>query len=129
MGSWQKTVLGYVCAQLIWLIPTGHPEVLYCHNAPINAIRGGGGGGRVGVGILTFCPKFLLKNHSPGITYFVKKTQKSPPKDRGVMSNVSTQRQVIHSRHPPRPNQTKKLYVTKPTKNRNHSSNQLHEIK
>ena len=95
-------------------------------NAPINVIPGGGG--RAGVVILTFCPKFLSKL-LPRTTYFVKKTQKSPPKGRGVMSNVPTQRQVIHSRHPPRPNQTKKLYVTKPTKNKNHSSNQLYEIK
>ena len=34
------------------------------------------------------------------------------------MSNVPTQRQVIHSGHPPRPNQTKKLYLAKPTKNK-----------
>ena len=89
--------------------------------------RGEGGAG--GGGDFDILSKIFVKNHFPGTTYFVKKTQKSPSKGRGVMSNVPTQRQVIHSRHPPRPNQTKELYVAKPTKNRNHSSNQLREIK
>ena len=95
----------------------------------LSMLSWGEGGVRVGVGILTFCPKFMSKTTPPGQRILAKKAQKSPPKGRGVMSNVPTQRQVIHSRHPPRPNQTKKLYVAKPTKNRNHSSNQLHEIK
>ena len=58
--------------------------------APIRMLSRGEGG-RAGVGILTFCPKYLLKTTSPGQSILSKK--KSLPKGRGVMSNVPTQRQ------------------------------------
>ena len=88
---------------------------------------GGRGGGRAGVGILTFCPKYLSKTTSPGQSILSKK---NPYPRAGELCQMFLPRgNAIHSRHPPRPKQTKKVYVAKPTKNRNHSSNQLHEIK
>ena len=58
--------------------------------APIRMLSRGEGV-RAGVGILTFCPKYLSKTTSPGQSILSKK--KSLPKGRGVMSNVPTQRQ------------------------------------
>ena len=62
--------------------------------------------------------KIFVKNHSPGTTYFVKKRKNSHPRAGELCQMFLTRGNAIHSRHPPRPNQTKKLYVAKPTKNK-----------
>ena len=88
------------------------------------------GGGRVGGGgDFDILSKIFVKNHSPGTTYFVKKHKNPHPRAGELCQMFLPRGNAIHSRHPLRPNQTKKLYVAKPTKNRNHSSNQLHEVK
>ena len=73
--------------------------------------------------------KIFVKNHSPGTTYSVKKHKNPHPRAGELCQMLLPRGNAIHSRQPSPPNQTKKLYITKPTKNRNHSSNQLHEIK
>ena len=86
------------------------------HNyAPINVIPGerGGGGGRAGMGILTFCPKFLSKTTPPGQCILSKKHKNPHPRAGELCQMFLPRGNAIHSRHPPRPNQTKKLYVAK----------------
>ena len=72
----------------------------------------------------------FVQNHSPGTTYFVKKYTKIPTQGQGSYVKCSYPRGKLFILGIHR-NQTrqKKLYVSKPMKNRNHSSNQLHEIK
>ena len=90
----------------------------------------GGGGGAGGGGDFDILSKIFVKNrHSPGTTYFIKKHKNPHPRAGELCQMFLSRGNAIHSRHPPRPNQTKNLYVAKSTKNRNHSSNQLHEIK
>ena len=73
--------------------------------------------------------KIFVKNHSPGTTYFVKKHKNPHPRAGELCQMFLPRGNAIHSRHPPRPNQTKNMYVAKSqrktTKNRNHSYNQL----
>ena len=95
-----------------------------------------GGRGRTGRGgDFEILSKIFVKNHSPGTTYFFKTTKLPHPRAGELRQMFLPRGNAIHFRHPPRPNQTKKLYVyvakyqRKTTKNRNHSSNQLHEIK
>ena len=73
--------------------------------------------------------KIFVKNHFPGQRILTKNTKNPHPRAEELCQMFLPRGNAIHSRHPPRPNQTKKLYVAKPTKNRKHSSNQLHEIK
>ena len=89
----------------------------------------GEGRWRVGMEILTFCPKFLSKTTPPGQRILSKKHKNAHPRAGELCQMFLPRGNDNHSGHPPRPNQTKKLYVARPTKNRNHSSNQLHEIK
>ena len=105
-------------------LPAGYksPYIKLMHLSMLS--RGGRGGD------FDILSKSFVKNHSPGTTYFVKK-RKNPHPTTGELCQMFLHRgNAIHSRHPPGPNHAdKKLYVAKPTKNRNHSSNQLHEIK
>ena len=100
---------------------------MFSTNAPINVIPRGGGVG--GGGDFDIVSKLFVKNHFPGTTYFVKKRKNPHPRAGELCQMFLPRVNAIHSRHPPRPNQTKKLYVAKPTKNRNHSPHQLHKIK
>ena len=82
----------------------------------LSRVEGGGGGD------FDILSKIFVINDSPGTTYFVKKT-KIPTQGQASLCQMFLPRgNTIHSRHPPRPNQTKKLYVAKPTKNRSHSN-------
>ena len=89
--------------------------------------RGEGGGG--GVGDFDILSKIFVKNHSPGTTYFVKKNTKKPHPRAGELCQIFLSRGklfILGIHH----DQTRQKIVRryKPTKNRNHSSNQLHEI-
>ena len=55
--------------------------------------------------------KIFVKNHSPGTTYFVKKHKNPHPRAGELCQMFLPRGKAIHSRNPPRPNQTKKLYV------------------
>ena len=57
--------------------------------------------------------KIFVKNHSPGTMYFVKKHKILHPRAGELGQMFLARGNAIHSRHPPRPNQTKKLYVAK----------------
>ena len=72
-----------------------------------------GGGGVDGGGDFDILSKIFVKNHSPGTTYFVIK-HKNPHPRAGELCQIllGTRGNAIHSRHPPRPNKTKNLYVT-----------------
>ena len=94
------------------------------HQLMLSRGRGAGGDGD-----FDNLSKIFVKNHSPGTTYFVKNTKITHQRAGELCQIFLPRANAIHSRHPSRPNQTKKLYVPKSTKNRNHSSNQLHEIK
>ena len=59
--------------------------------------------------------KMFVKNHSPGTTYFVKKHKNPRPRAGELCQMFLPRGNAIHCRHPPRPNQTKTLYVAKPT--------------
>ena len=74
--------------------------------APINDTRGGGWAGRGGN--FDILSKIFVKNHSPGTTYFVKKHENPHPRAGELCQMFLSRGNAIHSRHPPRPNQTKK---------------------
>ena len=51
-------------------------------------------------------PKIFVKNHSPGTTDFVKKHKNPHPRAGELCQMFLPRGNAIHSRHPPRPNQT-----------------------
>ena len=73
------------------------------------------GGGWTGVEILTFCPKFCQKP-LPRDNVFCQqkiKHENLHPRAGELCQMFLPRGKAIHSRHPPRQNQTKKLYVAK----------------
>ena len=82
-------------------------ELLLLKLMHLSMLSRGEGGGRAG-GDFDILSKFFVKNHSPGITYFVKKHKNPHPRAGELCQMFLPRGNAIHSRHPPRPNQTKK---------------------
>ena len=74
----------------------------------------GEGGGAGWGGDFDILSKIFVKNHSPGQRILSKNTKIPGHPRAGELYQMFLPRgNAIHSRHPPRPNQTKKVYVAK----------------